>query len=167
MGKRLKVNMKGDGLSFYNAVRNSDLSVEEVYKGMGVVKQTLYNYFDEEVLDDNTKEKAASILKKTVEEIFGLTSKAINRSSTVISRDQALRNSDIQDIEQNKGSLPIVVEVAIKLLGELYRSPDYLIPVNDHLERVSVANRKDRVTFAFEEADTVINVYNTRMLSAG
>ena len=69
MDKSLKYN--GDGQKLYSAVRASPMLIKDVYTEMGISKGTLYNYYEESILDNGVKGAAASALGLSVEQIFG------------------------------------------------------------------------------------------------
>lgn len=68
--KRKIIEKSGDGLDFYNAVKLSKRSAEDVYREMGISSATLYNYFNMAILDPSIKAAAAKALGRPVAEIF-------------------------------------------------------------------------------------------------
>jgi hypothetical protein len=60
----------GDGLAFYNLVRSSGLSIDEVQKGLDISNGTLYNYYRSEKLETKIRKEIASFFDKEMAEVF-------------------------------------------------------------------------------------------------
>ena len=69
-----KNDYKGDGLSFYKAVFDKGFDVKEIMSRLNIARGTLYNYYEREVLDSDTKSDISKALDMSEDEVFGIKS---------------------------------------------------------------------------------------------
>jgi hypothetical protein len=83
----------------------------------------------------------------------------------VLPKDQMIHPEDFPSNPEpeEKRDVPLVLKVAVLVIGELFRSPEFLMPVNSHKVKVIDSGKDDLGSFALDQAFVLVDGYQRRL----